>query len=373
MARDCVSAQGACARASARPHAVTHQRMHASTIRTDPRRWGVRRFAQLLCAAGISGCAAAPLMAVNRPVADLRARAGTFPEAGIHDSLQETQLLYGEQVRVRTIKDGWAEVRAIEQPEFSHARRWEGYPGWVDADALSPWTGGAAPNIVVIDKWAQTFEDPEGMVPSTWRFPLGARLCATRADHARWAARLLDGSTVWLRDEAVAARALLRRLSPPARRERILRSARRFLGDAYYWGGRSPQAAGEPFVTGIDCSGLVHLAYRAAGIEIPRDAHEQWLRASRVKTLEPADLVFLSAADTPSRIVHVMLYAGDGELIEAPGTGLTVRMIAARERLGLPLAQLRPGAAINGQTVSFGTFLRGRKNSQTPHPLNRDP
>ena len=110
-------------------------------------------------------------------------------------------------------------------------------------------------------------------------------------------------------------------------------------------------------MTGVDCSGLVNLAYRSAGVEIPRDAHEQFLRAKRVTTLEPADLVFLSERADPARIVHVMLYAGEGEVIEGPGTGLTVRRIALAQRLGRPIDQLSPGAVIDGQTVFFGSYL----------------
>ena len=61
----------------------------------------------------------------------------------------------------------------------------------------------------------------------------------------------------------------------------------------------------------MDCSGLVNLAYRAAGLDIPRDAHEQFLRAKPVNALQPGDLIFLSERQNPKRIVHVMLYEGD--------------------------------------------------------------
>ena len=67
--------------------------------------------------------------------------------------------------------------------------------------------------------------------------------------------------------------------------------------------------------------------------------------------------MFLSKPNDPSTIVHVMLYAGDGWLIEAPGTGLVVRRISVAERLGRPLNQLKPGDRIHEQTISFGTYL----------------
>ena len=116
-------------------------------------------------------------------------------------------------------------------------------------------------------------------------------------------------------------------------------------------------ARGAPSVTGVDCSGLVNLAYRAAGLDIPRDAHEQFLRARAVKALQPADLIFLSERGNPRRIVHVMLYAGGGELIEGPGTGTIVRRVAIAERLGKPLDWLEPGAVVDSQTLFFGAYV----------------
>jgi cell wall-associated NlpC family hydrolase len=138
----------------------------------------------------------------------------------------------------------------------------------------------------------------------------------------------------------------------------VLRAADALVGDPYLWGGRTPGgiAAGGQ-VTGIDCSGLVNLVYRRIGRAIPRDAHEQFLRVRRIEALKPADLVFLSAPGDPAKIVHVMLYAGEGQIIEGPGTGQAVRRIALAERLNLPPERIRPGALAGDQTISFGTVF----------------
>ena len=307
-----------------------------------------------------SGCATPKVTAVNAPAVDLRAQPHTTAEPGIHDPLQETQLLYGERVRILKTEDGWAQVEALEQPEFTHARRWQGYPGWVPAAALSPAGSPWSPTIVVTQPWAATWQDAYQRRSSPHRFALGTRLRAIDMGGQVWQVELLDGSTVWMRHEDARALEELAALPALERRRLIVHHAEQLLGQPYYWGGRSPADPTTPnkrAAHGLDCSGLVNLVYRAAGADIPRDAHEQYVRARRVNAPQPADLIFLSERDNPDRIVHVMLYAGDGEVIEGPGTGLPVRRIAVAQRLGHPVDWLAPGTVVDGQTVYVGSYL----------------
>ena len=72
------------------------------------------------------------------------------------------------------------------------------------------------------------------------------------------------------------------------------------LGKPYEWGGTGPDA--------YDCSGLVMMAYRAAGVLIPRTADVQWVWGPQVPAsqVEPGDLVFFAGADgTPTAPGHV--------------------------------------------------------------------
>jgi cell wall-associated NlpC family hydrolase len=187
---------------------------------------------------------------------------------------------------------------------------------------------------------------------------MGTQVVVTDTAGELWNIHLVNGTTAWVRRGDVWLTQTLKALPASRRRQMIVLAAQEFTGDPYFWGGRSPHAgpAGTT-VTGVDCSGLVNLAYRAAGVTIPRDAHEQYLRARKMARPKPADLVFLSAPNEPKKIVHVMLYAGDGWLIEGPGTGLSVRRIEAVERFGRPLEQLAPGTRIGEQTLFFGAYL----------------
>ncbi len=330
-----------------------------------------RLLALLLVAACAGGCASSKsLMTVKVPVTDLRGQPNTAATLAAHDPLQETQLLYGEQVKVVKKSEGWVQVEALEQQEFSHAKRWQGYPGWVPAATLVPWDAFLSPTIVVTAKWAQGLNEPYASTPSSWRFPLGTRLRATDMGGAFWMVELVDGGdAVYLRAGDARSLRSLEEATADERRQLIVRSAERLLGDGYFWGGRSPQAPewggrspqaadASLRVSGVDCSGLTNLAYRAAGVDIPRDAHEQFLRATPVEMLRPGDLLFLSERGDPKRIVHVMLYAGGDALIEGPGTGLAVRRIAVSERLGRPVGQLARGTVVDGQTVTFGSFVQ---------------
>lgn len=306
----------------------------------------------------MTGCAAGKqLMVVGVSVADLRSKPYTSAQAGAHDPKEETQLIYGERVRVLKMKSGWARVQAVEQPEYTHRSAWEGYPGWVEASSLLPFRDGEEPNAVVTAKWASLWLDSFRTKPLGFKLPMGTFLHARDMGNALWQVRLAEGTVAWMDHADAVLRKTVLGLSAWQKRKALIQNAAQLIGDPYFWGGRSPHDSAAKGTTGVDCSGLVSLSFRTIGQIIPRDAHEQHLRAHAVKQLQPGDLIFLSERSNPKRIVHVMLYAGDGQLIEGPGTGQFVRRISVKERLGSPLEQLRPGGMADGQTVSFGSYL----------------
>jgi gamma-D-glutamyl-L-lysine dipeptidyl-peptidase len=69
---------------------------------------------------------------------------------------------------------------------------------------------------------------------------------------------------------------------------------------------------------GIDCSGLVHMAYRRLGLLIPRDAHEQEEAATPIEEADaqPGDLVCFGE---PGEAHHIGFWLGNGRILHATG------------------------------------------------------
>lgn len=84
--------------------------------------------------------------------------------------------------------------------------------------------------------------------------------------------------------------------------------ARTLIGAPYRWGGMTGN--------GIDCSGLVHMSFRATGRLVPRDADLQEAAGEPVAAPRAGDLVSYGNENTPD---HVAFWLGDGRILHATG------------------------------------------------------
>lgn len=108
-----------------------------------------------------------------------------------------------------------------------------------------------------------------------------------------------------------------------SRGSKILATARSKLGKPYVWGAASDDV-------GYDCSGLVQVAYAAAGIELAHSSATQCTAGSRVSQdqAQPGDLVCWDG--------HVALYAGNNTIVEAATEGVPVRETTVYQMAGGP-------------------------------------
>jgi len=119
---------------------------------------------------------------------------------------------------------------------------------------------------------------------------------------------------------------------PPGAAGKVLAYAAAQLGKPYVFGATGPDA--------YDCSGLVMMAYRAAGLAIPRTSQAQWSYGRQIPAsqAQPGDLVFFAGADgTPAAPGHVGIVVNPAThtMIDAYATGYPVEY----DTYGLPASK----------------------------------
>ncbi|MDD2806777.1 MAG: C39 family peptidase, partial [Elusimicrobiales bacterium] len=164
----------------------------------------------------------------------------------------ESQILPLESVTCADAEGGWLKVSADEQPhkDASGGKTFKPYQGWMEA-RLAAFRHPVAAGAVIKNKTAAIKDGPLA------ELSIGARVRVLAKEGGMTRIMLPGG------DSALIAAKDLNSLPVPGKKEelrpRILAAARQFLGDRYYWGGRSGY--------GIDCSGLVNISYRAWGLD----------------------------------------------------------------------------------------------------------
>jgi gamma-D-glutamyl-L-lysine dipeptidyl-peptidase len=335
---------------------------------------------------------------VTAPVADLRRKPVDAKPQYIHDDLQETQTLYNELLLYRDETEDWYYVEAIEQRKIVREGVVQGYPGWVRKENVAAIDSPPEYNGVVREKIAvvrrNLSEKGEVLIIAS----IGTRLVIGESNHpTHYQVVRADGQAGWVKKRDVNILGYNRPAESTLRKS-IVGAAKLFLGIPYLWGGRSmymselqrgawsvdrreglPATPGirsqaplsakpgprsrvplNAILTGVDCSGLTNLVFRVNGIDIPRDAHDQWLAAEKIgrERLKPGDLIFMSEKGVPASIVHVLLSAGGEEFFEAEETGSVVNLTDFSNKFGIDLTCLaKQDFNANGSRISFGTMI----------------
>ncbi|MBP0440571.1 C40 family peptidase [Tianweitania sediminis] len=247
------------------------------------------------------------------PVADLLREPQL--EAGL-----DTQVLHGEDVRVFEQRDGFAWVQAQD-----------GYVGYLEAEALAPVLG--TPTHVVAAPRTFVYAGPDLRFPRRRALSLGSVVQVTEEAETR-------GTEYSLLETGEAL--ITKHLQPlPYAVLDYVDVAESLLNTPYLWGGAS--------AFGIDCSGLVQLAMRMAGMFALRDTDMQ---ASTIgEPIGPGpDYSLLKRGDLVFWKGHVAIVAGPDEIVHASGHTMCVTresLAGAVQRIGYlygaPTAFRRPG------------------------------
>jgi len=283
---------------------------------------------------------------IGVPVADLMAAPVKYTRIKLDDPLHLSQLLYGEKITLLKVDGNWVEVLADEQLNFKNGH-WRGYSGWIRAKDIS-FSKRTPSNSVIRTRQAILHRNSEII-----NLSVGTRLHQVSHHNGISTILLLDGTTAEIDSSALYAPT--HDIALQSRTE-IIRAAELFLGTSYYWGGR---AGVQPDLSiGVDCSGLVSLAYRVVGLNIPRDSSEQKLKSLPIKRsqLKPADLIFLSDPKNPNHISHVMIYTGGDGFIESRKSSGRVLRSSFKERFGKYLSAIE-----SGNTVTDYSYPKPKK------------
>ena len=230
---------------------------------------------------------------ISQPVLDLR-------RAPDHTSELVSQLLLGEVVDVLAARDRgkWLKVR----------NRADGYGGWlrawgaieVAAPRAARWLARARHVVAETVVRLRASHDDSDMAPLPWQ----ARVIVTSSSARRSRVELPDGRRGWV------PRVSLRPAGKPP--VDLFDRIRSLVGVPYLWGGRSASA--------LDCSGFTQLVLAEQGVQLPRDAHDQFLASRALGSREDArlgDLVFFGKAGRGQ--AHVGIYLGSGLFVHARG------------------------------------------------------
>lgn len=247
-----------------------------------------------------------------------------------------TQALLGALVTIGETQNG-----------FTHITTEDRYTGWIDAALLAPVQDTSDYlQTTIATLFAEVTAAADAHAEILTKLVVGTQIAiARRPEIGDWVPILLPNSLLGTEigyvhrvslnvTHAPVSENLREALGSNLPRKAVItalgrlaaETAKRLVGTPYLWGGCTP--------FGIDCSGLIQLAYRLNGVQLLRDAHQQFAdkRFERVEeglaleesALEDGDLVVFSRREDKEP-THIGLALGDGRFVHARG-GLGTRI-----------------------------------------------
>lgn len=206
-----------------------------------------------------------------------------------------SQVLFGEMYEVVEADEKWIYIRLLH----------DGYEGWIDRKMYVP----------VTDEYAGKYQEEIPVLASevfniaVKEGDYGNKLLVSGSVFPFFDA---DSKTMLVGEDTYTLVSKMREVGIDSLRDLVIEYALKYYNTPYLWGGRSPY--------GIDCSGLVQMVYRMAGINLPRDASQQVMGGQNYSFVEealPGDLAFFG--DESGAITHVGILWEQNRIIHASG------------------------------------------------------
>jgi hypothetical protein len=208
-----------------------------------------------------------------------------------HGSEMVTQLLFGESFDIIETENSWVFINT----------HYENYKGWIHQLQFLPLDGfefnefKGKPMVLTPNSSSSLTEVTSKkyvhlLLGCTLPLPIGDKFTIESVDY------IFKGEY----------------FTPSGKKTDILKFAACYQNAPYLWGGRTQ--------FGIDCSGFTQMAYKLAGIFLPRDASQQseiGETLSFISESEPGDLVFFD--NETGNITHVGIIYDHQHIIHASG------------------------------------------------------
>jgi cell wall-associated NlpC family hydrolase len=243
---------------------------------------------------------------VNVSVANIRSKPG-------HAEELVTQAILGTPLKLLKEHGGWYFVQTPDE-----------YLGWTD-DVIALFTEeeydawSLYPKVMVTTTYGHSFTTAESDGEIVSDIIAGNILKLIEEEGDFFEVEYPRGKHAFIRKEEVEPldRWLANASDTP---EKIITTAKRFMGVPYLWGGTSAKA--------MDCSGFTKTVFFLNGVLLPRDASQQVRVGEQVsiadsfRHLQMGDLVFFgrkATADRGERVTHVGIYIDNHKFIHEGG------------------------------------------------------
>ncbi len=196
------------------------------------------------------------------------------------------QLLFGDHVIIKDESRGWLKIASLH----------DNYEGWCEFNQIETSTDDSALSGMLVGDTTAVFSSSQRTITLVY----GSSVPGLN-DHFS-----IKDQTFKLTKGKIVEPQTYNGLN-------LVKAAMKYVDSPYLWGGRSP--------FGIDCSGLIQMAFKLTGISMPRDASDQANHPGEYIDLigesEIGDIAFFDNEE--GRIIHTGILTGDGSIIHANG------------------------------------------------------